>query len=135
MRLHYTQVRRSRRLAMPLPPTPKRPLGPPVLFCWEGVDICVRADVDRTRRTWNEFLDDLVAFRLDPDSIAEGLHALHAIERLVPPADLQDHRDDVRRRVRERRAAMVAERRAFQGEVAEKGIGGLILDRLFGKAA
>lgn len=104
--LHYVRVRRARGLAMPLPPEPKaRPLGPPVLFSWSGVDIRVRADVERAGWTWDEFLDGLVAFRLDPDTMPSGMLALQAVESLVPPADLGAHRDDVRRRVLAQRSA------------------------------
>lgn len=136
-RLHALQVRRARGLPMPLPPVPKRPLGPPVLFTWKDVPIHVRADIERAGWTWDGFLDELVVFRLyDP---VQGFASLRLLERLVPPEDLQAHREDVRRRVRAAREASkkaYAEiKAAWDAKVAEKGHVGAVLDRLFGRPA
>ena len=138
--LHHIRVRRSRRMPMPLPPKPKaRPLSPPTLFSFKGVDIRVRADIERAGWSWDEFLDDLVASRNDDLTYVKGARAMHLVESLVPTADLQAHREDVRRRVKE---AHEAEEKAaasieaeWRAEVAEKGPLGAILDRIRGRPA
>lgn len=132
MRLHYTQVRRARGLSMPLPPTPKRPLEPPVLFSWEGVDICVRADVDRTGRTWNEFLDDMADLYVG-DVVQLPSHFLDLIERLVPPAEMQAHRDAIGERICERQEANLAQLREVLDGARNPKPG--LIARLFRRAA
>lgn len=59
--LHHVRVRRARGLPMPLPPKPKRPLGPPVLLYWGDTPIRMRSDIERAGRTWDEFLDAMAA--------------------------------------------------------------------------
>lgn len=121
--LHHIRVRRARRLPMPLPPKPKaRPLGPPTLFSWQGVDIRVRADVERAGWTWDEFLDGLVALRLDDHTFTRSIQVMQLVERLVPPADIPSHREDVRRRMR----------KAFE---ADKAASGAMFDHLMGRPA
>lgn len=105
MRLHWLQVRRARGLPMPLPPKPKRPLGPPVLFNWNGIDVCTRADIERGGYTWDEFLDSYVTS--DPLRLV----MLFQILQLVPPDERQDLNHEIRRRRMEHREREAEEHR------------------------
>lgn len=97
MRLHWLQVRRARGLPMPLPPKPKRPLGPPVLFNWNGIDVRTRSDIEKAGYTWDEFLDSLVTS--DPLRLV----MLSSVLCLVPPDERQDLSHEIRRRRMEHR--------------------------------
>ena len=134
MKLHYTMVRRARGLSMPLPPTPKRPIGPPVLFGFRDIPIRRRADAIEAWGSWEGFLDD-IAFTIvsDPEWLPHSVLGL--IERMVPPAELQAHREAMKARIEKERHDRAAADEAFHAEVAEKGVGGIILDRLFRRAA
>ncbi len=68
---------------MPLPPKPKRPLGPPVLFHWQGEPIRTRADIEAGGRTWHEFLDAFAAI----DILELGFEATEQVVKLVPPSE------------------------------------------------
>ncbi|ACK82810.1 hypothetical protein [Methylorubrum extorquens] len=111
MRLHWLQGRRARRLPMPLPPKPKRPLGPPVLFNWNGVDVRTRADIEAAGHTWDEFLDSYAAN--DDLRLVMLVHIL----QLVPPGERQDLHHEIRRRRRDYRDSMMARNFARQEEV------------------
>ncbi|MFE1597438.1 hypothetical protein [Methylobacterium sp. ID0610] len=132
--LHHVRVRRARGLPMPLPPKPKRPLGPPALFTWKGVPIRVRADIERAGWTWDGFLDELVAFRAHPSTFGEGWFALTRVERLVPPADLDAHREDVWRRIAEHRVATAMAALRELGKPQREGRGSF-MGRFFGRHA
>lgn len=135
MRMHWHQVRRARGLPMPLPPTPKRPIGPPLLFDFRCVAIRTRADAIEASGSWEEFLDDMADRYIGSLDGAEfPMDLLQLVERLVPRAELQAHRKAMRARCEERRAQAHAVEEAFRVEVEEKGTGGIILDRLFGWA-
>lgn len=134
MKLHHLRVRRSRRLPMPLPPTPKRPLGPPVLFAFRDVSIRTRADAIEASGSWDEFLDDMA------DLFVEGLDTCFMpseltdqIERLVPQADMQAHREAMRARIRERQETNLSHLREVLDD-ARKPRPGLIA-RLIRRAA
>lgn len=102
MRLQWLQVRRARQLPMPLPPKPKRPLGPPVLLHWNGVDIRTRADIEAAGHTWDEFHDSYAA---NDDPMYVGL--LFQILQLVLDGERHALNREIRRRrldYRERKA-------------------------------
>lgn len=102
MTLHWQQTRRARGLAMPLPPTPKRPLGPPALFNWCGVDIRTRADIEAAGYTWDEFLDSYAA--------EDDLRLVMFVDvlQLVPPGERQELQHEIRRRRRNHQERMMA---------------------------
>lgn len=103
MTLHWQQVRRARELPMPLPPKPKRPLGPPVLFGWQGIAVRTRADIEAAGHTWDEFLDSVAA-----DDDLRQLSMVMQILYVVPESERRDlHLEIQRRRMdfMERRAA------------------------------
>ncbi|WP_331299066.1 hypothetical protein [Methylobacterium oryzae] len=86
---------------MPLPPTPKRPLGPPALFAFRDVSIRTRADAVEASGSWDEFLDDVADLYVE-GAVRQPGDFLHLVERLVPPANLAAHREDLGRRLRAR---------------------------------
>jgi hypothetical protein len=54
---------------------------------------------------------------------------------MVPPAEMKARREAMRARCKERRQSERAAIKAFRAEIAEKSVGGMILGRLFGRAA
>ncbi|GJD42248.1 hypothetical protein AFCDBAGC_0083 [Methylobacterium cerastii] len=133
--LHHHQVRRARRLPVPLPPKPKRPLGPPVVCWFRGVSIRVRADVEKAGVTWDEFLDELAG--------EERLPPLHLVTTLVPGHERHALAKEI---VRRRRAIQKARREGavqasetlqafWDARAAERGAPLSILERLFGRPA
>ena len=133
--LHHLQVRRARRLPVPLPPKPKRPIGPPVICTFRDVSIRVRADIEKTGATWDEFLDAIAGY--------ERMPPLHLVTTLVPGHDRPELAEEIkrrRRRIRKARsdAAMKAldEIKADWEARCEKWpVAGTILERLFGRAS
>ena len=95
MILHWQHTRRVRRLAMPLPTKPKRPLGPPVLFGWQGIAVRTRADIEAAGHTWDEFLDSVA----DIDDI-RCLDTVMLVLELVPVSERRDlHLEILQRRM------------------------------------
>lgn len=133
--LHHLQVRRARRLPVPLPPKPKRPLGPPVACGFRGVSIRVRADVEKAGVSWDEFLDELAG--------VDRLPPLHLVTTLVPGHERSELAEEIKRRRRrirkarsdaaEKVAALV--RAKWDADVAAKGMPATIFDRIFGRSA
>ncbi|TXM65386.1 hypothetical protein FV226_25135 [Methylobacterium sp. WL12] len=132
--LHHLQVRRARRLPVPLPPKPKRPLGPPVVCIFRDVSIRVRADVEKAGVTWDEFLDELAG--------EERMPPLHLVTTLVPGHERHELAKEIIRRRRAiqkaRRAAdalALDERKAsWEATLAEYRGPATFLDRLFGRS-
>lgn len=93
--LHWQQVRRARGLTMPLPPEPMRPNRPPAPFTFRDVDIRTQADAEEASGSWDAFLDDVADLY-----VGGGFsRLLPEVERLVPQADLEAHREDLRLRI------------------------------------
>ncbi|KQP50365.1 hypothetical protein [Methylobacterium sp. Leaf106] len=105
MTLHWQQVRRARGLAMPLPPKPKRPLGPPVLYYWGDVAVRTRADIEASGQTWDEFLDAYAADVADNAIDIRRFEMNLDVLKLVPDEERRALNLDIRRRYMERRAA------------------------------
>ncbi len=132
MKLHWQRVRRARRLPVPLPPEPKRPLGPPVLFGFRDVSIRTRADAIEASGSWEAFLDDMADLYVDPP-VEMTSFFLEIIEGMVPPAEREAHREAMLIRIRQRRwplAEDLAELRAKE-TMAKPGL----VARLLGRAA
>ena len=133
--LHHQQVRRARRLPAPLPPTPKRPVGPPVVCTFRDVSIRVRADVEKAGVTWDEFLDELAG--------EDRLPPLYLVTTLVPGHERADLAEEIKRRRRrirkaQREAAVQASETLqayWDALAAARGSPISILERLFGRAA
>lgn len=129
--LHHHQVRRARRLPVPLPHKPKRPLGPPVVCIFRDVSIRVRADVEKAGVTWEEFLDELAG--------EERLPPLHLVTTLIPGHERHELAKEIVRRRRaiqkvrrEAAAEASAEARAsWEARLAEYGASGSIWDLIF----
>lgn len=103
--LHHARVRRARGLPMPLPPKPKRPLGPPVLLYWGDTPIRMRSDIERAGRTWDEFLDAMAAEEAHSLSLQRFDHArqgrgFDAVRKLTPEHERAAVMQDFFRRVR-----------------------------------
>jgi len=107
MTLHWQQTRRARGLAMPLPPTPKRPLGPPVLFNWAGVDIRTRADIEAAGHAWDEFLDSVAGI----DDLRQ-FGMIFEVLQLVPDEERRALNLEIRRRRHDRLEREAARDRA-----------------------
>lgn len=87
---------------MPLPPKPKRPLGPPVLFNWCGVDIRTRADIEAAGYTRDEFLDSVAGI----DDLRQ-FGMIFEVLQLVPDEERRALNLEIRRRRDERRERMM----------------------------
>ncbi|WP_279356725.1 hypothetical protein [Methylobacterium indicum] len=134
MRLHWNRVRRARRLPAPLPPTPKRPLGPPVLFGLDGRDIRLRADVVAAYGSWEAFLDHAAQVGLDALEDRQGgaQTFFHSVTRLVPDAERRDLYWELNQRMR----GLLRRRHGERVTVKETPTrDGGIMQRLFGRAA
>lgn len=133
--LHHLQVRRARRLPVPLPPKPKRPERPPVVCGFRGVSIWVRADVEKASVTWDEFLDELAG--------VDRLPPLHLVTTLVPGHERPALAEEIkrrRRRIRKARSDVAAKVLAeitarWDADVAAKGVQATIFDRIFRRSA
>ena len=100
---------------MPLSPKPKRPLGPPVLFNWCGVDIRTRRDIEAAGYTWEEFLDSYA-----PEDDLRLVMFVDVLQ-LVPPGERQDLQHEIRRRRQDRRKGQAeAHRMTRFGQVARE---------------
>ncbi|SFU94224.1 MULTISPECIES: hypothetical protein [unclassified Methylobacterium] len=147
MRLHWNRVRRARGLTMPLPPTPKRPLGPPVLFTIDGHRIRMRSDAEAAYGSWEAFLVRVAEVGLrvieDCTDLRSPYLFFAEVARIVPIAERTDLYRDHQRRVQalrdvrdERRAEgfrrMAEARTAVAPQVARPSS---ILARLFRRAA
>lgn len=141
--LHHDRVRRARRLPVPLPRKPKRPIEPPqrpVLFCWRDAPIRTRADVE-AEGTWDEFLDAMAAHEAWSITRLQATHLPRPVfvELVMPsmrPAVVRDYGRRVRaamERAYEREREDTRRRDAIMA-VAERSRPG-ILARLFGRAA
>ncbi|GJE51479.1 hypothetical protein GOFOIKOB_4538 [Methylobacterium tardum] len=132
MKLHYLRVRRVRGLAMPLPPMPKRPIGPPVLFAFRDVSIRTRADAVEASGSWEGFLFDMADIYTG-DAVDLPSNFLQLVERLVPRAELQAHREEMGDLIRARQGANLRHLRQVLDEARRPKPG--LVARLFGRAA
>ncbi|CAO4164949.1 MULTISPECIES: hypothetical protein [Methylobacteriaceae] len=144
MRLHWNRVRRARGLPMPLPPTPKRPLGPPVLFAIDGHPIRMRSDAVAAYGSWEAFLDRVVKVGLgmleDPYNIGQPHAFWFDVASLAPEAERTSLRMGLHRRMwalrDERRSEGLRRmREARNAALAQVARPPSILARLLGKAA
>ncbi len=134
--LHWQQVRRARGLTMPLPPKPRRPLAPPVLFGIDGHDIRTRADAVAAFGTWDAFLDRAAEVGVDLlddlRSVGSEVTFFHAVTRLVPDAERLGVHREIRARMR------VTCQRRYPGGVLIKETpsrDGSVMSRLFRRAS
>lgn len=132
MKLHWQRVRRARRLPSPLPPKPKRQLGPPVLFGFRDISIRTRADAIEASGSWEAFLDDMADLYV-AEPFVFPISLLDLLERLVPPAQREAHREAMLIRIRERRRPLARDLAEFRAQdtMAKPGF----VARLFGRAA
>lgn len=144
MNLHWNRARRARGLPMPPPPTPKRPLGPPVLFAIDDHSIRMRSDAEAAYGSWEAFLDRVAKVGLGmpeyPSSGVRSSSILSEVARLVPYAERVDLYRDLCRRMQALRDERHAEvlhriREARNAAAAQVARPPSILARLFGKAA
>ncbi len=149
-KLHSLQVRRGRGLPMPLPPVPKRPLGPPVILYWGDTPIRMRSDIERAGRTWEEFLDAMAEDEVDALSLPQFSRSMigrggDAVRKLTPAHERAAVMDDFWTRVR---VAMEREQKLGLGgskdsrdaalkaaQDVQAKVTGSLISRLFGRAA
>ncbi|ACB27255.1 hypothetical protein [Methylobacterium radiotolerans] len=140
MRLHWNRVRRARGMPMPLPPEPKRPLGPPVVFAIDGHPIRMRSEAEAAYGSWEAFLDRAVKVGLrmldDPYNIGQPHAFWFDVAKLAPEAERTSLRLDLNRRMWALRKARHAEMEVAGTSIAPQvARPPSILARLFGKAA
>ncbi|KMO29516.1 hypothetical protein VQ03_29285 [Methylobacterium tarhaniae] len=85
-KLHHIWVRRAHGLPMPLPPKPKRPLGPPVILYWGDAPIRMRSDIEKANLTWEGFLDIMAGEEAEATMRSElpmGARGADAVRKLT----------------------------------------------------